>query len=152
MFQWNKEKKNNINPWPLKLEMATFGRRNHLFFSNSYKLNKAYKYISLEQHLRLSQLGEWQLILGFLWPKLQMKTWASLTQKQWLGCAAFLRWAGTKTLSSNCRADRRCNKAPSSGLWSDPPRRTLRLCGRTDLKIGRLTAGFSLYVLCVSPT
>lgn len=28
---FNETKKKNINPWPLKLKMATFGRKNHLF-------------------------------------------------------------------------------------------------------------------------
>lgn len=60
---FSETKETNINPWPLKWSMTTFGRRNHLLFvlffsSNSYKLNKAHKYISLEQHVQLSQLGE----------------------------------------------------------------------------------------------
>lgn len=145
---FNETKKTNINPWPLKWSMT--GRRNQLFFSDSYKLNKAYKCISLERHLQLSQLGEWQLILGFLWPKLQLKIWSRLTQNQWLGCAAFLTWAGTKTLSSNCRADQSCNKAPSSGLWSDPPRRTLRPCGHRPENRPPYRRILLVHVVCLS--
>lgn len=29
---FNETKKTNINPWPLKWSMTTFGRRNNLFF------------------------------------------------------------------------------------------------------------------------
>lgn len=61
---FNETKNINVNPWPLKWSMTTFGRKKNkiitCFFPppDSYKLNKAHKYISSEQHLQLSELGK----------------------------------------------------------------------------------------------
>lgn len=47
-----------------------------------------------------------------------------------LGVQPLWRERASKARSSDDGADQSCDKAPPSGLWSGPPRRTLRLCGQ----------------------
>lgn len=57
---------------------------------------------------------------------------------------------GAKTLSSNCGADWSCNTAPSSGLWSDPPRRTLCLFGHWPENRSLYRRIVLVHVVCLS--